>query len=124
MIGLCIFLEFVQIKKKEFIIVEASSLKMPMTLFLCHPQRATLAEKEVTSLKEQLANHGGTGGGNGGSSSTGAAAMAPPPPEREDSLISPHSQHKNDYEVVAAKDKEVSTTCQNEYYSILFNFSS
>lgn len=77
-------------------------------------QRATLAEKEVTSLKEQLANHGGTGGG-GGSSSTGAApvaasaAMAPPPPEREDPLISPQSQqHKNDYEMVAAKDKEVS----------------
>lgn len=73
-------------------------------------QRATLAEKEVTSLKEQLANHGGTGGvTGGGSSSSGTPTMAPPPPEREDSLISPHSQHnKNDCEVVAAKDKEVS----------------
>jgi hypothetical protein len=56
-------------------------------------QRATLAEKEVTSLKEKLATQGG-----GGSSS--GAAMAPPPPEREDSLIS--SQHE-----LAAKDKEV-----------------
>lgn len=61
---------------------------------ICYLQRATLAEKEVTSLKEKLATQSG---------SSGAAAMAPPPPDQEDSLIS--SQHE-----LAAKDKEVSRT--------------
>jgi len=72
-------------------------------------QRASLAEKEVTSLKEQLVNHNNSGGCSSSTScsSSGVVAMAPPPPEREDSLIS-SSHHKNvDYEL-AAKDKEVS----------------
>ncbi|XP_035708595.1 homeobox protein cut isoform X3 [Folsomia candida] len=59
--------------------------------------RATLAEKEVTSLKEKLATQSG---------SSGAAAMAPPPPDQEDSLIS--SQHE-----LAAKDKEISSLIEN-----------
>jgi hypothetical protein len=57
-----------------------------------------LAEKEVTSLKEQLAT-----------SSIGTSSsviMAPPPPDREDILIA-NPQHKSQDIEIAAKDREV-----------------
>ena len=77
-------------------------------------QRATLAEKEVTSLKEQLANHGG--------GSTSGAAMAPPPPDREDPVISTSHLKNHDFEL-AAKDKEVRsiTLCSECHVRILSN---
>lgn len=76
-----------------------------MVLMILIFQRATLAEKEVTSLKEKLATQS-----CGGSSSGSAIAMAPPPPEQEDSLIS--SQHE-----LAAKDKEVNESYKQSVLS-------
>jgi hypothetical protein len=85
-----------------------------MSALICRLQRATLAEKEVTALKEQLANQGPSDNNNKTSSSSAPSSSSMPAKQANDASDSNPGQGESGArpghdEELAAKEKEVST---------------